>query len=161
MTDAIVHPRIPITLCVCNSTPPLQSVIQMAGFRSLADEEEVEFRAAKSNKGFEAVEVRGLAGGECKGSHRRPGSKKKHKKVRCYNCGEFANHLASQCNMAPMPKRCHNCKSQDHLIENCPTLPEEKKREAAVDTANAVAQVVKKNGETKKKVPSTTSPKKA
>ena len=47
---------------------------------------------------------------------------------RCYNCGEFANHLASQCNKGPMPKRCHNCKSEDHLIEDCPTLPEEKRR---------------------------------
>ena len=30
--------------------------------------------------------------------------------------------------MGPMPKRCHNCKSEDHLIEECPTLPDEKKR---------------------------------
>ena len=50
------------------------------------------------------------------------------KNFRCYNCGEFANHLASQCNMDPMPKRCHHCKSEDHLIENCPTLPDEKRR---------------------------------
>ena len=47
---------------------------------------------------------------------------------RCYNCGEFANHLASQCNKGPMPKRCHNCKSEEHLIEECPTLPSEKRR---------------------------------
>ena len=45
---------------------------------------------------------------------------------RCYNCGEFANHLASQCSKGPMPKRCHNCKSEEHLIEGCPTLPVEK-----------------------------------
>ena len=30
--------------------------------------------------------------------------------------------------MDPMPKRCHHCKSESHLIENCPTLPDEKKR---------------------------------
>ena len=30
--------------------------------------------------------------------------------------------------MDPMPKRCHHCKSEDHLIENCPTLPDEKRR---------------------------------
>ena len=54
----------------------------MGGFRSLADEEEVEFIASQSDKGLEATEVRGLAGGECKGSNRRPGAKKKHKKVR-------------------------------------------------------------------------------
>ena len=60
----------------------LQSVIQMGGFRSLADDEEVEFKADKSNKGLEAVEVRGCKGSDCRGSHRRPGAKKKLKKVR-------------------------------------------------------------------------------
>ena len=60
----------------------LQSVIQMGGFRSLGDDEEVEFKAVKSDKGLEAVEVRSSAGGDCKGSNRRPGAKKKHKKVR-------------------------------------------------------------------------------
>ena len=54
----------------------------MGGFRSLADEEEVEFKAVKSDKGLEAVEVRGPSGDDCKGSNRRPGAKKKHKKVR-------------------------------------------------------------------------------
>jgi protein lin-28 len=24
-----------------------------------------------------------------------------------------------------MPKRCHNCKAEDHLIGDCPTLPKE------------------------------------
>ena len=100
----------------------------MGGFRSLGDSEQVEFKAVKSDKGMEAVEVRGKAGGDCQGSHRRPGAKKKLKKVRCYNCGEFANHLASQCPNGPLPKRCHNCKAEDHLIEDCPTLPEDKKR---------------------------------
>ena len=59
-----------------------QSVIQMGGFRSLADEEEVQFKAVTSDKGFEATEVRGPEGIECRGSHRRPGAKKKLKKVR-------------------------------------------------------------------------------
>jgi len=122
-----------------------QSVIQMGGFRSLADEEEVEFIASQSDKGLEATEVRGLAGGECKGSNRRPGAKKKHKKVRCYNCGEFANHLASQCNLDPMPKRCHHCKSPNHLIEDCPTLPEEKKRPSQ-HTPTAQQSKVANNG---------------
>ena len=54
----------------------------MGGFRSLADDEEVEFKADKSNKGWEAVEVRGCEGSDCRGSHRRPGAKKKLKKVR-------------------------------------------------------------------------------
>lgn len=46
--------------------------------------------------------------------------------IRCYNCGEFANHIAAKCNMGPQPKRCHHCKSADHLIADCP-LREEKK----------------------------------
>ena len=36
--------------------------------------------------------------------------------------------MASQCNKGPMPKRCHNCKAEEHLIEDCPTLPPEKQR---------------------------------
>ena len=54
----------------------------MGGFRSLGDDEEVEFKAVKSGKGLEAVEVRSTSGGDCKGSNRRPGGKKKPKKVR-------------------------------------------------------------------------------
>ncbi|GBN51117.1 hypothetical protein AVEN_241362-1, partial [Araneus ventricosus] len=42
----------------------------------------------------------------------------------CYNCGEFANHIAAKCSMGPQPKRCHNCKSVDHLIADCPTRQE-------------------------------------
>jgi len=103
-----------------------QSVIQMPGFRSLGDDEEVEFECKPSDKGLEATMVTGLEGGECKGSHRRPMSKKKFKKIRCYNCGEFANHIASKCNMGPQPKRCHHCKSSDHLIADCPTLEEKR-----------------------------------
>ena len=38
-----------------------------------------------------------------------------------------------------MPKRCHNCKSADHLIEDCPTLPPEKKREKEKERAAAAA----------------------
>lgn len=43
---------------------------------------------------------------------------------RCYNCGEFANHIAAKCQLGPQPKRCHNCKSEDHLIAACPTRAE-------------------------------------
>ncbi|GFY48669.1 uncharacterized protein TNIN_246131 [Trichonephila inaurata madagascariensis] len=42
----------------------------------------------------------------------------------CYNCGEFANHIAAKCSMGPQPKRCHNCKSVDHLIADCPNRQE-------------------------------------
>ncbi|XP_076255554.1 protein lin-28 homolog isoform X2 [Rhynchophorus ferrugineus] len=98
-----------------------QSVIQMGGFRSLGDDEEVEFVCKVSEKGLEAVKVTGPQGADCKGSTRKPVSKKRFRKIRCYNCGEFANHIAAKCTMGPQPKRCHNCKSEDHLIADCPT----------------------------------------
>lgn len=40
--------------------------------------------------------------------------------IRCYNCGDFANHIAAKCTLGPMPKRCHSCKASDHLIADCP-----------------------------------------
>jgi protein lin-28 len=39
---------------------------------------------------------------------------------RCYNCGNFANHIAARCPEGPLPKRCHHCKSSNHLIADCP-----------------------------------------
>ena len=36
-------------------------------------------------QGLEAVEVRSPSGGDCKGSHRRPGARQKYKKVRLGN----------------------------------------------------------------------------
>ncbi|XP_066938462.1 protein lin-28 homolog isoform X2 [Macrobrachium rosenbergii] len=101
-----------------------QSVIKMSGFRSLGDDEVVEFQCKSSDKGLEATMVTGPSGSECRGSHRRPMSKKRFRKIRCYNCGEFANHLAAKCSMGPQPKRCHYCKSEDHLIADCPQRPE-------------------------------------
>ena len=38
---------------------------------------------------------------------------------RCYNCGDFGNHLAAKCPHGPLPKRCHYCKAEDHLIADC------------------------------------------
>ncbi|XP_050342468.1 protein lin-28 homolog [Nymphalis io] len=104
-----------------------QSVIQMPGFRSLGDEELVEFECKESDKGLEATRVSGPSAVDCQGSHRRPLSKKRFRKIRCYNCGEFANHIAAKCSMGPQPKRCHNCKSEDHLIADCPVKVEKRK----------------------------------
>ena len=39
---------------------------------------------------------------------------------RCYNCGDLGSHIAAKCPHGPLPKRCHNCKSVDHLIADCP-----------------------------------------
>ncbi|KAK6170002.1 hypothetical protein SNE40_018500 [Patella caerulea] len=97
-----------------------QSVVYKSGFRSLGEGEEVEFEAKPSGKGVEATFVTGPSGGECKGSDRRPMSRKKFRKIRCYNCGDFGTHLAVKCPHGPLPKRCHNCKSSGHLIADCP-----------------------------------------
>lgn len=105
-----------------------QSVLQMPGFRSLGDEE-VEFECKESDKGLEATRVTGPNGTDCHGSDRRPLSKIRFRKIRCYNCGEFANHIAAKCSIGPQPKRCHNCKSEDHLVADCPIKVEKKKDE--------------------------------
>ena len=59
-----------------------QSVIHKAGFRSLDDGEECEFESIPSDKGVEATYVCGPSGAECKGSNRRPMSRKKFRKIR-------------------------------------------------------------------------------
>ncbi|KAK6621006.1 hypothetical protein RUM43_011309 [Polyplax serrata] len=97
-----------------------QSVIKMTGFRSLGDDEVVEFMCKSSDKGFEATHVSGIDDTECKGSTRRPLPRKRFIKIRCYNCGAFANHIAAKCSMEPQPKRCHFCQSESHLVADCP-----------------------------------------
>ena len=59
-----------------------QSVIQMSGFRSLGEGEDVEFISEETPKGPEAVKVKSPNGGQIKGSDRRPASKKKSKPLR-------------------------------------------------------------------------------
>lgn len=39
---------------------------------------------------------------------------------RCYNCDERGHH-AKECKLPPLPKRCHHCKSVDHLVACCTT----------------------------------------
>ncbi|XP_036336218.1 protein lin-28 homolog [Rhagoletis pomonella] len=97
-----------------------QSVIQMSGFRSLAEQEEVEFECKLTERGLEATRVSGSKGLDCTGSTFRPRTKKR-RRVRCYNCGKFANHIASMCPQEPQPKRCHICKSESHFFADCPT----------------------------------------
>lgn len=92
----------------------------MSGFRSLGDAEEVEFECKMSEKGLEATRVTGPSFEDCQGSNFRPTTKRRYRKMRCYNCGEFANHIAAKCQLGPQPKRCHHCKSEDHLIADCP-----------------------------------------
>jgi protein lin-28 len=122
-----------------------QSVIQMMGFRSLGDDEEIEFECKVSDKGLEATMVQGVDGNTCRGSHRRPISKKKFRRLRCYNCGEFANHIASKCNVGPQPKKCHNCKGEDHLIADCPNRKASSRPKSAA-SSNADSSSTGNNG---------------
>lgn len=61
-----------------------------------------------------------LGSTSCNGSDFKPKPKKRFRKFRCYNCGEFANHLAKDCSQGILPKRCHFCKEGDHLVAECP-----------------------------------------
>ncbi|CAG0923311.1 unnamed protein product [Notodromas monacha] len=106
----------------------------MLGFRSLGDDEEIDFECKVSDKGLEATLVQGVDGNDCHGSHRRPMSKKKFRRLRCYNCGEFANHIASKCTLGPQPKKCHNCKGEDHLIADCPQRRSDDSRSKSVSS---------------------------
>ncbi|KAL4113911.1 hypothetical protein QTP88_017465 [Uroleucon formosanum] len=92
-----------------------QRVIKKDGFRSLRENEHVEFTCHESDKGLEATLVTGPRGQYCKGSKK----SFPQKKLRCYNCGDFANHIAAKCTLSPQPKRCHSCKDPNHLIADC------------------------------------------
>lgn len=54
----------------------------MPGFRSLGDDELVEFECKESDKGYEATRVSGPSAVDCQGSHRRPTNKKRFRKIR-------------------------------------------------------------------------------
>ena len=46
-----------------------------------------------------------------------------------------------------MPKRCHNCKSEEHLIEDCPTLPVEKRRPKGLGADHSSAEAADDEGD--------------
>ena len=54
--------------------------------------------------------------------------------VRCYNCGDFGNHIAAKCPHGPLPKRCHYCKAEDHLIADCPLRDQNSKSQRDSDS---------------------------
>ncbi|XP_014103786.3 protein lin-28 homolog [Bactrocera oleae] len=112
-----------------------QSVIQMSGFRSLGEQEEVEFECQLTERGLEATRVSGSKGLDCTGSTFRPRTKKR-RRVRCYNCGKFANHIASMCPQEPQPKRCHICKSEAHFFADCPMRQESTANDESATISN-------------------------
>lgn len=54
----------------------------MEGFRSLGQNEPVEFEAKLTDKGYEATKVYGPSQSQCKGSEFRPRAKRKYRKMR-------------------------------------------------------------------------------
>uniref|UniRef100_A0A1I8INT1 CCHC-type domain-containing protein n=1 Tax=Macrostomum lignano TaxID=282301 RepID=A0A1I8INT1_9PLAT len=99
-------------------------VHQMPGFRSLGDGERVEFESRTTYKGEEATLVCGPNGVDCVGSQRRPAGRKK-RRMRCYNCGQFSDHMAADCPSGPLPKSCYQCRSMGHLVSDCPLMKQQ------------------------------------
>jgi hypothetical protein len=55
---------------------------------------------------------------------------------RCYNCGEFANHVAAKCHQQPQPKKCHRCKAVEHLIADCPFIIHSSTEKSVISAKN-------------------------
>ncbi|KAI6207542.1 Protein lin-28-like protein isoform X2 [Aphelenchoides besseyi] len=97
-----------------------QSALVMEGFRSLDEDEEVEFTVSLGRNGLEASEVRGVNGAALRGHHVRPLGKKREKMIRCFKCGQLGFHRAQHCKKEISAKACYHCHSADHLVGNCP-----------------------------------------
>jgi len=99
-----------------------QSALQMEGFRSLDENEEIEFTVSLGRNGLEAADVKGLNGAELRGSSIRPmGRRTREKLIRCYKCGKLGTHQASKCKSEIGPKACYHCHSTEHQVSSCPT----------------------------------------
>lgn len=40
----------------------------------------------------------------------------------CFNCNTLSNHIAKNCPLGPLPRRCFICKEEDHTKVNCPWI---------------------------------------
>ena len=92
----------------------------MEGFRSLDENEEVEFTVSLGKNGLEGADVHGIDGAKLRGHTIRPIGRKREKMIRCYKCGKLGYHRASNCKQELAPKACYHCHSSDHQIAQCP-----------------------------------------
>ncbi|CAH8540348.1 unnamed protein product [Schistosoma turkestanicum] len=53
---------------------------------------------------------------------RRLPERRRTRRFRCYNCGQYASHKAATCPYEPMRRRCYRCRDPTHLIAQCPLL---------------------------------------
>nr|CAH8863716.1 unnamed protein product [Trichobilharzia regenti] len=60
-------------------------------------------------------------GGEIARIRRLP-ERRRTRRFRCYNCGQYASHKAATCPYEPMRRRCYRCRDPTHLIAQCPLL---------------------------------------
>ncbi|KAL3079888.1 hypothetical protein niasHS_014170 [Heterodera schachtii] len=106
-----------------------QSKLKMPEFRSLDEGEQVEFIVQLGKRGMEAAEVCGIGGAPLRGHRIHPLGKRKEKEIRCYNCGQYGRHKASQCKRMPQKnvKACYVCQSTAHLASECPNKEQQKK----------------------------------
>ncbi|KAI6182946.1 Cold-shock DNA-binding domain-containing protein [Aphelenchoides bicaudatus] len=108
-----------------------QSALQMEGFRSLDENEEVEFVVSLGRNGLEAAEVQGIDGATLRGHSIRPmGRKNRERLIRCFKCGKLGHHQASRCKVEIAPKACYQCHSTEHQVSNCPTYLARKEAQA-------------------------------
>ncbi|KAI6230083.1 Protein lin-28-like protein isoform X1 [Aphelenchoides fujianensis] len=120
-----------------------QSALQMEGFRSLDENEEVEFVVHLGRNGLEAAEVQGADGAKLRGHHVRPLGKKREKMIRCFKCGQLGFHQASRCKKEIPAKACYHCHASDHLVSECPTyLAQKKEREEGKAATRQEGRVV-------------------
>uniref|UniRef100_A0A914IC58 CSD domain-containing protein n=1 Tax=Globodera rostochiensis TaxID=31243 RepID=A0A914IC58_GLORO len=107
-----------------------QSELQMPGFRSLDEGEEVEFTVRLGKRGLEAADVCGIGGIALRGHRIHPLGKRKEKEIRCYNCGKYGLHKASHCKRMPQKnvKACYVCHSMAHLASDCPNKEQQQQQ---------------------------------
>lgn len=126
-----------------------QSSLQMPGFRSLDEGEQVEFTVRLGKRGLEAENVSGIAGAELRGHRIHPLGKRKEREIRCFNCGQFGMHKASRCKNAPRNvKACYICHSEGHLVADCPQKVQQQQQEQkARQQTTSGADLPKSKGE--------------